>query len=185
VLTGALVLVAVFAGDAADPRIEAQAALARGNEAYRAGKVEDAILEYTRAYDLVPSPSVLYNLGQAYDEAGRKREALDALDTFIRKAEESPSAHPELAGRVQKARRWVKSLRAELALPAAIEPPGTPPVALGIAASPPAPTKGPSRRLTWWALAGAALAATATIVVVTSMSHRAPSCSRDLDLGCF
>jgi tetratricopeptide (TPR) repeat protein len=181
-------------------------ALKRANEAATTGHLQEAIELYRDAYRSVPSPNILYNLGQVLREVGRKREALDAFRRFVAEVEGSDR---DVLEKVPRARAWVTELELELgqdppaplahaagptpALPrpdgaisiraqsltmasAGVLPPAT------IAAAPPAPA--PLRRAwKWWLLgAGLAVAAVATVVVVSGL-HR--GCPGGADLGCL
>lgn len=72
--------------------------------AYREGRFEDAIRLLREARALKPEPVLLYNLGRAYEAAGRRREAADAYERYL--AEEPRAAdRGALEGRVASLRR--------------------------------------------------------------------------------
>jgi tetratricopeptide (TPR) repeat protein len=152
VLTVGFVLVALLSGVPADAPDEASQFLRRGNEAFLDGRLDDAIREYNRGYQLFPSPNLLYNLGQAYRAAGRKREALDAFRKVIREVEEGPAR--DLANRLASARAWAAALEAELsaAAPAPAAPPkeepDTPPARTAAAAASGKVAKSPAAGIT-------------------------------------
>src|SRR5688572_23831217 len=98
-----------------EARAEAADCLRRGNDAFRAGQFQTAADQYGRAYALFPSTKLLYNLGKAYDGAGRKPEALDAFQRFLEGlSTEPPEVRAELADRARSARARVDGLRTEL-----------------------------------------------------------------------
>jgi hypothetical protein len=79
----------------ADPRAEAREHFDRAMALVDRGALQQAIVEFQRAYDSMPHYTVLYNLGQAYVALGRPVEAVDALTRYLE----------EGAERVTKARR--------------------------------------------------------------------------------
>jgi hypothetical protein len=99
---------------APDGRPEAEQCLRRGNEALRNGQVDDAIREYNKAFSIFPSAKLLYNLGQAYEKAGRRQEALDAFKGFVTGLEAAAVTDQGLRERIENARSRVKALESEL-----------------------------------------------------------------------
>ena len=123
-----VVLLLLMTSGPPEVRAEAAACLRRGNDAFRAGQFQAAADEYGRAYALFPSTKLLYNLGKAYDGAGRKPEALDAFQRFLDGlGAEPPEVRGELTERASTARTRVDVLRAELRLPAASPAAARPP----------------------------------------------------------
>jgi hypothetical protein len=90
-----LALVAATGLAWADPRAEAREHFDRAMALVDQGALEQAIVEFQRAYDLMPHYTVLYNLGQAYVTLGKPIEAVDAYTRYLE----------EGAERVTKARR--------------------------------------------------------------------------------
>lgn len=68
------------------PRIEAASAFANGEAAYQRGEYDRASAYFARAYELVPHPATLYNLGMAQVRSG---DAVAAWTTFDRLAREA------------------------------------------------------------------------------------------------
>lgn len=67
-----------------DPRqTEAHALFASGREAAEAGLWSEAVVRFTRSYDLFPTASALYNLAVALRALGRHIEARDALSRLL------------------------------------------------------------------------------------------------------
>jgi len=79
---------------AAEPggRDEAQRLRDHGAAALDRGDAATASEDFRRAYELFPSPNLLYNLGLALDQLGRCVEAVDAFETFLDRA---PDAMPQ------------------------------------------------------------------------------------------
>lgn len=61
-------------------------------EAYDAGRYQDAINALERAYAIRPLPRVLYNIGRAYDQAGRFATAADYYRRFLQSEPDGDAA---------------------------------------------------------------------------------------------
>jgi hypothetical protein len=195
VLAIRLVLTALLlSGPADDRRLEAQAAVRRGNEALRAGLSDAAIRAYVEALEIYPSAKIYYNLGQAYRSAGRPAEALAALERFVTEGDGVDSHAPddELRARVATARRWIAELEEELAgrqepSPRAPVPPALAvkdPGPAAIAAVPAAPPPRRSRRAVWLLIGLGAVGTAAAAFFLLSAQQRT-ICPAGADLGCY
>jgi len=67
----------------ADERTEARRHFRRGMDLVVAGQVEEGIAELEEAYNILPHPNVLYNIGRAYAEAGQYEAALDYFERYL------------------------------------------------------------------------------------------------------
>jgi hypothetical protein len=63
--------------------IEAREHFSRALELVDAGMLQEAAVEFRRAYDISPNYAVLYNLGQAFAALGRPVEAVDAFERYL------------------------------------------------------------------------------------------------------
>jgi hypothetical protein len=63
---------------------EARERFALGLRLFEKGENAPALAEFKRAYELVPNPLVLYNIGLVYAAMDRPVEAVDALDEFLK-----------------------------------------------------------------------------------------------------
>jgi tetratricopeptide (TPR) repeat protein len=82
------VIVLLLAGVAhADP---AHDLAARAQAHFTLGEYADAVADYRAAYQLVPSPGLLYDLGQAYRLEGDCADARTAYRSYLRRAPHSP-----------------------------------------------------------------------------------------------
>jgi hypothetical protein len=90
-----LVLQAVTGLAWADPRAEAREHFNRATALVNQGALEQAVVEFQRAYDLMPHYAVLFNIARAYVALGKPVEAVDAYTRYLE----------EGAERVTKARR--------------------------------------------------------------------------------
>lgn len=61
-----------------------------GIELYQIGEFEKAAARFLEAYQIVPKPQLLFNIGQAYRMAGQRQEAYEALVLFLCLAPDSP-----------------------------------------------------------------------------------------------
>lgn len=107
-----LTLLVLMAGTPDDYK-QAHVHLLRANDAFQADQVTEAIREYETAYRLFPTPRVFYNLGQAYEAAGRKSAALDAFEAYVAGVPMPKDPGTDLV-RWQDARERASALRAEL-----------------------------------------------------------------------
>jgi len=52
-------------------------------ELVQAGQVDEGIAALEQAYEILPHPNVLYNIGRAYAEAGRYDEAVEYFERYL------------------------------------------------------------------------------------------------------
>ncbi len=74
----------------ADARTDARKHFKAGMELIQRGSYDRGIAELKRAYELLPHPNVLYNIGRAYAEAGDLENAIDAYKQYL--AQSPPDA---------------------------------------------------------------------------------------------
>ena len=79
----ATLLATATAGAATDSKQEAAEHFTRAVRLIDAGKVEEGLTEFLRAYELSPNYSVLYNIGQAYTDLKRFTQAEEALRNYL------------------------------------------------------------------------------------------------------
>ncbi|MBN1611486.1 MAG: PEGA domain-containing protein [Polyangiaceae bacterium] len=72
----------------AEPKAEAREHFDRAMALVDQGALEQAIVEFRRAYDLMPHYTVLFNIGQAYVALGRPVEAVDAYTRYLEEGAE-------------------------------------------------------------------------------------------------
>jgi tetratricopeptide (TPR) repeat protein len=106
---------------AEDHKAEASQFFTQGLELADQGRFEAAIQAFEAAYALAPHPTVLYNLGQAALAAGKRRQALDYFERYLREPAEM-TADPSRRTGVEQI---VAELRSEFPPPAQIHPPAT------------------------------------------------------------
>ena len=165
---------------------EGRAHVEAGDRAFDAGDYQRAAEEYLAAYERIPFPDLLYNLGQCYRLAGDAARAVEYYRRYLGVVSTGPAA--------DKAREHLERLGGdtvpveadEPVAPAAAAPPPSPPAAaIQAAASPPA-DRGSSR--TRWlplGLAGAGLLATAGGAVLWISADRTHDrLERDCAPGC-
>ena len=68
-----------------DPLDEAEARshFDAGYSYFQEARYDDALTEFTRAYELSPRPALLFNMSQCYERLGRLDEAIRYLEQFI------------------------------------------------------------------------------------------------------
>src|SRR5687768_4278200 len=72
------------ADDAADPyKVEARQRYDRGIRLYAEGEFALAVIEFERAYTLVPDYRVLYNIGQVRIQLAQYARARKSLDQYL------------------------------------------------------------------------------------------------------
>lgn len=132
----ALAVLAVPSVASADARSDARAHFKRGMDAIGERRFDEGIRELNLAYEILPHPSVLYNLGRAHAEAGHTEEALGVYRRYLA---ENPPDREEVERVVE---RLEAQLRAERA--AAARPPGPAPDPATPAQPAPKPEPGPA-----------------------------------------
>ncbi len=132
IAAGAVLLWAATAS--ADARTEARAHFRKGMGLVASAHYEEAISELQRAYEILPHPSVLYNIGRACLELG---DLEAAIANFRKYMESDPADRDETARLVENLESRLKRAQAAIAA----QPQPTP---LGQGAGVvPDPTKGP------------------------------------------
>ncbi len=86
------------------PKAKAQVLLKDGAQHYQQGAFAEALEKFRQAYEVFPSPKLLFNIGQANRELGRDVEAVESFERFLF---EATDASPEL---VSEAKRSVNEL---------------------------------------------------------------------------
>lgn len=86
---------------------EARALFNAAVAAYDAGRYEDALDSFERAYQRSQRPALLYNMGQCYDRLRRDEEAVDAFERYL-------TAMPGADNRAQVEQR-IRALREGIA----------------------------------------------------------------------
>src|SRR5687768_6731642 len=79
----------------ADVRTEARRHFRRGMDLVASGNLDRGIAELLEAYEILPHPNVLYNIGRAYAEAGQYEPG---IEYFERYPESDPPDREEVNG---------------------------------------------------------------------------------------
>ncbi|HJL14802.1 MAG TPA: TonB-dependent receptor [Sandaracinaceae bacterium LLY-WYZ-13_1] len=127
-LAGALAL-ATLGGLAstarADVRTEARRHFREGMALIAEGEVDDGIAELREAYEILPHPNVLYNIGRAYAESGSYAEAIEYFERYL---ESDPPDRVEVMGFLSALRARIQAVEErEGGAPAQAEPETTEP----------------------------------------------------------
>jgi len=75
----------------AESQAAAQEHTARAQEHYTAGRYEEALREYTAAYELFPHPFFLFNLGQCHRELGNHERTIHFFVQYLREQPDAPN----------------------------------------------------------------------------------------------
>ena len=124
-----LLVVALPRGARADVRGEARQHFRKGMSLIQAGKVDAGVAELDVAYQLLPNPAVLYNIGRAYAEAGDPSKAIDSFQRYLKW---DPPDRKEIERTIQALEQQVAARKVEAPPaagprpPAAGRPPGSP-----------------------------------------------------------
>jgi tetratricopeptide (TPR) repeat protein len=71
-----------------------------GSLAFDEGRFEDSLAYFKQAYEIVPKPKLLFNIGTALDRLRRDREALASFKEYLAKVPNADN-RPEVEGRVR------------------------------------------------------------------------------------
>ncbi len=96
-----------IAADSSSPEARYKARIENGKKQFRDGNFEAAIEEFKAAFDIKPTPAVLFNIGKSYEKMGRYEEAIDYLQQYL---ELDPNA-TDRADVEEQVRRLKKSIR--------------------------------------------------------------------------
>lgn len=117
----------------ADVRTEARRHFRSGMALIAEGQVDEGVAELLEAYEILPHPNVLYNVGRAYAESGNYA---DAIVYFERYLETDPPDRAEVSGFLQALQVRIAAIEAaeqpETAAPEPSEP-AAPPTAAPMA----------------------------------------------------
>ncbi len=100
---GALVMLLGGVAEA-DVRTEARRHFRQGMALIADGNVDSGVAELQQAYEILPHPNVLYNIGRAYAESGRYQEAIEYFERYL---ESDPPDRTEVLG-------FLEALRARI-----------------------------------------------------------------------
>jgi len=86
-----LLLAAPVASAEPSARDVAKRHFTEASEHFRAGEYEAAMTSYSLAYDLLPMPAFLFNLGQCHRKLGQRAEALDYFRDYLAAEPDAPN----------------------------------------------------------------------------------------------
>jgi len=117
-------LVDEVAPPAAGPKEKAKALLSQASRLYDQHEYAQALEKFTVAYDIYPSPNLLYNIGQTYQDLGRPVEALETLQRFLAVTEDDRTRgvqqqRGEARALMDSLRRKIARLHIECTIPGA------------------------------------------------------------------
>jgi tetratricopeptide (TPR) repeat protein len=169
------------APDPATARIFAQARVHfdAGTDHYAAGRYEDAIRSFQAGYSLVPRPSFLVNIGQAYRKLGNLVRAKEAYVAYVRALPENSAIRDQALQvlaeiEVQLHDGTESSMRTELAPRLESDAPAPAAAAPALVSPPP-----PPRTATWTGV-GVGAAGLALVATGVAFEMRAKAASDSL-----
>lgn len=86
-IAGVVAIAAPIAHAQKSAKERATELLVEGVELYQNGDRVGAVKKFEDAYEVFPSPKILYNLGRAYRDVGRNAEAHRSLSRFLRETQ--------------------------------------------------------------------------------------------------
>jgi tetratricopeptide (TPR) repeat protein len=144
--------------------VQARARYDQGIVQYALGDLQGAVESWTASYALVPTPALLFNMGQAFRQLGDTRRALFAYRAYLRDAPEAANRDEVLA--------HVAALDTSGEVPR-VTPPAPPPRAGAAVIAMPRQAHAPSRRALIAGIAGSAVAGALSLGVGVGLSVRA------------
>jgi outer membrane receptor protein involved in Fe transport len=125
-----LALFAVAGPALADARTEARTHFKKGMEAIGNGRYEEGIAELKRANEILPHPSVVYNIARAYAESGDLENAVAFYNRYLEgdpaDREEVTQIVANLEARLRRQQAAAQQASQTAAAPAVPTPEGTP-----------------------------------------------------------
>ncbi|MEJ7600111.1 MAG: tetratricopeptide repeat protein [Kofleriaceae bacterium] len=108
---------------AADPKEDARAHVVVADTHFKLGRFEQALEQYTKAYELFPVPALLFNLGQCHRSLRQWERAIFFFKGYLREAPNAPNRaivedlirENELAAREEAAARTAEESAARAA----------------------------------------------------------------------
>src|SRR5687767_11122360 len=90
-------LVLTMVGAAAKPKADdkakadAKARAEKGNTHYKLGRFDDALAEYSAAYEIYPAPGLLFNIGQCHKNLKHYERAVFFFEGYLREKPNAPN----------------------------------------------------------------------------------------------
>jgi tetratricopeptide (TPR) repeat protein len=73
-----------LSADQQDPKVQARAEVAKATLHYKLGRFEEALAAYTRAYELVDEPALLFNIAQCHKNLRNHERAIFFFQGYLR-----------------------------------------------------------------------------------------------------
>lgn len=85
----------------------------QGTELYGAGEYDAAAAAFEQAYDLRPTPNLLYNIGRIYEKGGDFEEAVEYYDRFVNEPDIELAARQDALARLETLGKILERRRAK------------------------------------------------------------------------
>ena len=103
----ALAMVTLASPARADVRTDARRHFRTGMALIAEGDVDAGVAELREAYEILPHPNVLYNIGRAYAESGSYAEAIEYFERYV---ESDPPDRAEVLGFIEALRARIRAV---------------------------------------------------------------------------
>ena len=164
-----------------EARARARVDVERARRAYNLGRFDEALDAYESAYQQVPLPTLLFNIGQCHRKAGRPERAIFFFEGYLREAEMSETQRKSVEELIRESRQEklqmeaMRAVQVEDELPAKPWPdeeerpplPRAEPAAPALVADKEAESVGIHERWWFWTAIGVAAAAAGTAIALS------------------
>ncbi len=169
--TAVVALLALLAAPHGDARARAKAYFDEGQADFKLGRFEEALDEYTHAYEILPLPDLLFNIAQCHRNLQNYARALFFLEGYLRDTEHSKARGRDRPA-VERLMAELRQLEAERIAREAARPVTTATITREVLVEVPPPEEPPlyARGWFWGVLVGAAAVAGAAVAVAVVAS---------------
>ncbi len=144
---------------------EAERVFEEATKQYNLGNFQVALKGYQKAYDLLPLPAFLFNIGQCYRNLGQYDRATFSFEIYLKELKE-PAARRRIEALIQEL-KMEAATKSKVTRAPPVDPPGLTPKTV---VTPP-PKRGVHKRWWFWVIiAGAALTPGAVLAGVATTS---------------
>ncbi len=99
---------------------EARRRYQQGAEFYRRGRYEEAVAEFTEAYELWQNPLILYALGQAYEGLSEVNRAIATYTRYLETAPADDARRSEVESKIRELERLLATVHVQSNVPATV-----------------------------------------------------------------
>jgi tetratricopeptide (TPR) repeat protein len=96
-------------------KAEARDRYRRGSKAFDLQRYDEAAAEYSKVYELIDDPGLLFNIGQAQRLGGHHQKAIGSYRSYLHRVPESPMRE-QVLGWIEESKRALEEQRKQAAL---------------------------------------------------------------------